>query len=253
VNKPITGWCKDRFLVAKSPAGALLYPSVFEEGSPGRIADHEVAPTLIHAFPKRFRKTPIPLKFDAGDLLATQSKMIISDTLWNKNDRSEHFADQLKHAFGQKLIWLHRVPDHHIGMFAAPLDEKTILVGDPWLGQRLWSEHATRSLGRPKFSPSEMTPFKHAADQLRQAGFRVVSVPTAVFDTKVYLSYTNGIFETRGSRKIVYMPWYDEPRLDQAAMQIYRSQGWEVIPIPVRSVYRFRGTIGCLVNVLERK
>ncbi len=252
VGQPITGWCKDRFLVAGSPPGALICPSLFEAASPGRIADREIVPALARAFPRRFWKAPIPLKFDAGDILATDSHVIVSDTLWNRNSRPGEFRRLLESAFAGKLVWLRGAPDHHIGMFAAPLDEKTVMVGDPDLGRRLWSPRATRNLGRPDFSPAAVTPFRKAADQLRRAGFRVIPLPTAVLDTKVYVSYTNAILETRGPRRIAYMPWYDQPELDQAAAKAYRDAGWGVIPIPVKSVYQFRGTIGCLVNVVER-
>lgn len=80
----------------------------------------------------------------------------------------------------------------------------------------------------------------------------MVKLPTAILGVKTYKSYNDAVFETNAGRRIVYMPWYDEPALDSAAKRAYESAGWKVVPIPVRTVYRFRGTIGCLINVLER-
>jgi len=48
------------------------------------------------------------------------------------------------------------------------------------------------------------------------------------------------------------MPSYGVPELDSAAAKAYRSQGFDVKPVPVASVFRLCGTIGCLVNVLGR-
>ena len=67
----------------------------------------------------------------------------------------------------------------------------------------------------------------------------MVKLPTAVLGVKTYISYTNGVFETRHGVRIVYMPWYDEPTLDNAARRAYESAGWQVVPIPVRTVFRF--------------
>jgi hypothetical protein len=81
-------------------------------------------------------------------------------------------------------------------------------------------------------------------------------------DDKTYVTYTNGIYETRNGRKIAYVPQYaqidgpGEPKvaaMDAAALETYRRLGWEVRPIHVRDAYRFHGTVGCLANVLERR
>jgi hypothetical protein len=71
-------------------------------------------------------------------------------------------------------------------------------------------------------------------------------------DPKTFITYTNGVFETRDGVRIVYMPWYDWPALDEAARATYASLGYRVHPVPVRALYPLRGTIGCLINVLAR-
>lgn len=253
VGKPITTWCKDRFLVGTGSPAALICPAQSSVGLSTRTNDWLVAPELANSFPSRFRARQVDLRFDAGDVLPIGSRIIASDTLWNRNKRPPHFRDRLRAAFGMDVIWLRGVPDHHIGMYAAPLDDHTILVGDPEAGRRLWTPSAERSLGNADFSPDVVAPFERAARQLRAAGFRVIRVPLIVLGPQTYITYTNGVFETRGSRRIVYMPVYGNAKLDDAGMRAYESAGWKVRPVPVRTVYKYHGTIGCLINVLQRQ
>lgn len=251
VGAPITTWCKDRFLVASGSPASIVTPVPEGAGPPGRANDALVAAVLARGSGGRYRAAQSPLGFESGDLMPTPTRLIFSDVLWDKNNRDPQFGSKLTRLFGRKLVWLHDVPVHHIGMFAAPLDDRTVAVGDPEAGRALWGPNEERLLGRADFSSATTAPFARAAQQLRSAGFRTIPLPTAVIAPKVYISYTNGVFETRNGRRIVYMPWYDAPRLDVAARAAYERAGWEVRPIPVRTLYRYRGTIGCLINVLE--
>lgn len=253
MGQPITGWCKDRFLVADSNPNTLIHPPLDESGPSMRMHDGKVADELAKALPQYFKSMQIPLKFDAGDVMPSEIGTIVSDTLWRKNQNPHDFQRVIAQAFSGNVIWLRGAPDHHIGMFAAPLQGKMIAVGDTGLGRKLWSASATKELGKANFSRSTTLPFSKAARQLKLAGFNIIPLPTIVLGPKTYISYTNGVFETRGGKRIVYMPWYGVDAPDKAAKRIYEKAGWEVIPIPVRSVYKFRGTIGCLINVLERK
>lgn len=252
VGKPITGWCKDRFLVTSDRPAALVHPPAADPGLAARSNDSLVAPALAKAYPNRFRCVELPIRFDAGDIVATRSRVIVSDNLWRKYGRPADFKAQLYRQFGRGVLWLRGVPDHHIGMYAAPLDERTVVVGDPELGRSLWTKASETSLGAADFSSATVAAFKRAARQLRSAGFRVIRAPLIPLGPQTYVTYTNGVFETRGGRRIVYMPVYGDAALDAAGRKAFESAGWQVRPIPVRSVYKFRGTIGCMINVLER-
>jgi hypothetical protein len=247
LNAAITGWSKDRFLVTGEKPARLLCPRPDPNPIPGRNNDPLVASALAKRWPGRFVVDYQPLAFDAGDILCTDTTAIFSDSLAAKNGRPPDLDRQVAQMTGLKPLWLRGVPDHHIGMFAAPLDDRTVVVGDPDLGL---------SLSKPQealTSSADLQPFRNAISEFEKAGFKVVKAPILVFAPKVYATYTNAVLEHQGSRKIVYMPVYGIPRLDEAGAAAYRSQGWEVKPIPVGSVYRLRGTIGCLVNVLQRK
>lgn len=246
----ITGWSKDRFLVAPGKPSVLLGPSIPPTSLASRDHDAKVAGAIESQWPDRFRAARYPIVFDAGDILCTDGLAIFSDSLARKNGEPSDLATVVATMTGKNPFRLKGVPDHHIGMFAAPLDSKTVIVGDPDLGRQLWKPNP---LGKPDFSNSVVEPFRRAAREFEKAGFQVIRAPLIVFGPQVYLTYTNGLFESRGDRKVAYVPVYGVPRLDDAGLQAYRTAGWETRPVRVEPVFRFRGTIGCLVNVLERR
>jgi len=255
VGVPITGWCKDRFLVTSAQPVQLIEPVAETTTFVGRVSDSLVAPAIQKAYTGRFQAVGISMHFDSGDILPTAQSVIVSDELSSKNGNRPAVAEELNRLFGRRVIWLTGVPPHHIGMFVAPLGDNTVLVGDPAMA-RLANTSATIGSDEIKhadFSPRVQAMFDHAAKELGGAGFRVVRIPEVYLAPKVYISYTNAVFETAGAKKFVYMPWYDIPHLDEAAKRIYESQGWTVRPVPVRTLYRQRGTIGCLINVLGRR
>ncbi|MGD8238905.1 MAG: agmatine deiminase family protein [Armatimonadota bacterium] len=272
VGAPITTWCKDRFLVAAPGAEDSRATLITQQAGAGewgaRTNDWLVAPALARHESARFAAVELPLRFDAGDLLATEGCLFVSDALWEKNrgvtvrSRAELLA-KLKSLFDRRIVWLGgepgAVPDHHIGMYVAPMDGETALVGDAELGKQLWEElpePARADLAgerAPDFSEAKLAVFRSAAQQLRSEGFRVVSLPLVPFaDSKVFLTYTNGVFETRDGTRVVYMPTCGIPVLDEAARRAYAAEGFAVRRIPARDLFPHRGTIGCLVNVLER-
>ncbi len=255
---PITGWSKDRFLVTASHPATLVTPRQETAGFQSRTNDQKVAPALARACPDRFRTKALPIRFDSGDILASRQHVFVSDVLWEKNQHSgfvskAELARYLRKTFGRNVVWLSPAPPHHIGMFLAPIDRATVAVGDPDLGRRLWTRDPPDALGTPDFSRAAVQPFRAVISQLEKSGFRVVRVPCVYFEPQVYLSYTNGVFETRGKRRIVYMPVCGQKALDAAARRAYEAAGFQVRPVPVRDVFRHRGTIGCLVNVLRRR
>ncbi len=114
---------------------------------------------------------------------------------------------------------------------------------------------------RSDFSDAMVARFDRAAKDLADAGYRVVRIPTVAFDDKTYFAYTNGVYETRGGKKIAWVPQYADTslpdaakiaKLDEAARKIYEDLGWTVKPVAVRASYPYHGTIGCLANVLAR-
>ena len=66
------------------------------------------------------------------------------------------------------------------------------------------------------------------------------------------MTYTNALFDRRGTQRIGYLPTYALPALDAAGTAFWEAQGFEVHPIDVSTIYQLNGSLGSLVNVLQR-
>jgi hypothetical protein len=266
---PISPWSKDRALVAAGTATQLLLPAEPSGPGPLRRADWLTPVDLARALPGELRVTVLPLDFDAGDFAVTSGRLLVDANLVAKNagrgiDSPDALARTLRQVFAMDVTVLGHVPGdvprHHLSMYLTPLDDGVVLVGDPQAGRRL--------VGAP-FRPGEASPdtgaalvadfsgetqarFTRVASELARAGFRVVRIPTVPFDDKTYFAYTNGVFETRNGRRIAWVPVFDVPVLDQAALAVYAQLGWETRPVPSRAAFPYHGTLGCLINVLGR-
>src|SRR5262249_32837209 len=96
--------------------------------------------------------------------------------------------------------------------------------------------------------------FDRAAELLVAQGFTVTRIPVVVLPgAGSYVTYTNALFDRDDRGPVVYLPTYRVPALDDAAAGLYGSLGYRVIPIDVSTVYRMNGSLGCLVNVMERE
>jgi hypothetical protein len=274
VAPPITLWSKDRALVA-APRGeatrsTLLIPLAPDPKWAERRGDWATLAAIALDAPAHYLVRELPLEFDAGDFTVTGQRVLVDVNLMGKNAgrglaTPEALAELLTKTFGRPVTVLGRVvgdvPRHHMSMYMAPLGSGTVLVGDPPAGQRWLAAHPapiawgtspdTGEALVPDFAPSTVGRFDNAAKELAAAGFRVERMPVIPFDDKTYVTYTNGVYETRGGKKIAYVPFYDLG-LDADAKAIYERLGWEVKPVRVKDVFPFHGTIGCLVNVLAR-
>jgi len=139
-------------------------------------------------------------------------------------------------------------------MYMMPLDDHTIAVGDVHAGMELLGHEPAGSSLELDDTAIEARRFDRAAELLAARGFRVVRVPVLVLaGAGSYVTYTNALFDrTAAGKRVVYMPTYSLPALDQAAQRFYEQQGFEVHPIDVTPIYRLNGSLGCLVNVLAR-
>jgi hypothetical protein len=269
---PITTWSKDRALVTERPKGQaawIVAPSEPSRQWQQRYNDWGTVRSFAEASEGEFRAKVAPFDFDAGDFIIDGDTMIVDTNLLEKNRHrgianSVELRRRLSAWFRTKVLVLGEepgdTPRHHIAMYMTPLQRGTVLVGDPRLAREIVSD--TYRPGeissdsnddlQPDFSPEMQARFDQAADALKAAGYQVERIPNLPFDHKTYYSYTNGVFEVRGGERIAYMPIYGHEALDQAARRTYEKLGWTVKPIRVRKVYKYHGTIGCLVNITKR-
>jgi hypothetical protein len=270
IDVPIGIWSKDRALVLESNERIeLVVPPRPRPGETSRPGDWEIVPTVARTMPDRFEVKRIPLTFDAGDFTVTGDRVLVDPNLYARNAshgvRSPaELRDRVATLLGREVVMIGSevgdVPRHHMSMYMAALDGGVALVGDPAAGAKIVGDGFTpgeksAETGEPlraDVSPTTIARFDRAATELARAGFRVVRIPTIAFDDKTYFAYTNGVFETRGGRRVARVPTFDVPALDDAARRVYEELGWRVVPIRARKVYTQHGTIGCLVNVLAR-
>lgn len=271
IDAPISTWSKDRALVTRDP-GALVVPPAPDPRWIERRHDWSAPIAVAGASGGRFIVRELPLSFDAGDFTVTGDDVLVDVNLWTKNrDRGSvqtpgALRELLERALsgGAHVTMLGErdgdVPRHHMSMYMAPLGAKTALVGDPRLARPIVGDafvpgERSPDTGEPlraDFSDATTARFDRAARDLTAAGWRVDRVPVVPFDDKTYITYTNGVYETRAGTKRAYLPVYELPALDAAATAVYRRLGWEIVPVRVRALYPFHGTIGCAVNVLSR-
>jgi hypothetical protein len=277
LSTPLGIWSKDRALVLSPSAGGsgasatteLVIPPRPRSGESSRPQDWDVVPKLAAALPSELTVKQLPIAFDAGDFAVTRERVFFDVNLFTRT-RSRGFRspaelrERMRGILGRDVVMLGAepgdVPRHHMSMYMALLDGGVALVGDPEAGLRLVgprfvAQQTSPETGKPltaDFSRETIARFDRAAGELAAAGLRVVRVPTVPFDDKTYFAYTNGVYETRGGRKIAWVPRFGVRAVDDAARDVYEHLGWHVIPVSVDDVYAQHGTIGCLVNVLAR-
>ena len=126
------------------------------------------------------------------------------------------------------------------GTDVASLDARTIAVGDVHLALALLGKAAA-----PDDATAKALRFDLAAERLAAKGFRVVRVPALA-----HVSYTSALFDRdRDGTRLVYLPTYGLPVLDDAAQKLYESEGFVVHAIDVVAL---DGSFGALVDVIAR-
>lgn len=261
VGVTITTWSRDRYAatVDADGHGAILAPPRIASVSASRAGDARspfaISQALYHRDPH-----VADIVFEGGDLAATPRWIFADANLVARNvgrgqaDRASIEAE-LHRRFAQEVVWLGEragdVPRHHIMMYAVPLDEHTVAVGDVRAGAALLGDASKLELDEVDVQAAR---FDRAARELSDHGFRVVRVPALVLaGGGSFVTYTNALFDRRADgTRVVYLPTYALPALDDAARAFYARQGFAVVPIDVSAIYRLNGSLGCLVNVLAR-
>jgi hypothetical protein len=267
VGSAITTWSRDRYaaLVGEHGEVSILAPPFLGAAFAARTGDFRSAFAISAAL---YRHDPQVAKyaFEGGDLAATPRYLFADVNLVERNkgrglvDR-EILARRLAHDFGQELIWLGDatgdVPTHHIMMYMVPLDDRTVAVGDERAALALTdAAHVDREdLGLDPDVDTQIRRFDHAAELLAARGFHVVRFPALVLEGgRTFVTYTNALFDraAQGTQRVVYLPTYQIPALDDEAARQYAALGYTVHRIDVSSIYHANGSLGCLVNVIAR-
>jgi hypothetical protein len=260
VGTQISTWSRDRYaaLVDDAGNGSILAPPRVETSSILRAGDARSPAAISQALYHR-PPTVADIAFEGGDFAATPRWLFADANLIARNagrgaaDRAS-IERELRRRFAQQIVWLGDavgdVPRHHLMMYAVPLDDRTVAVGDVRAGLALLGDTPLPL----DDSALQARRFDRAAELLATQGFEVVRVPALVLaGAGSFVTYTNALFDrTPDGRRVVYLPTYRLPALDRAGRAFYEAHGFIVHPIDVGSIYGLNGSLGCLVNVIAR-
>lgn len=277
IGKAISTWSKDRFVAMRVPGGpgapVLCAPGRTRTANPLRTNDQEVPYRLALDARHLCGVRETDIDFDGGDFLATARHLFASPTIFEKNPpkagararTTAELTDYLSRKMSRKITWLgntpREAPPHHVGMFLTVIGQKAA-VGDVRLAEAVAAAHpetltALQPAGgaaAPAFRADLCTRLDRIVRQMQSLGYTVVRVPLLPSATpRAWMSYNNGIVETRGHATIFYMPTFGAPALDAAAADIFRAKlGCTVMPIDCAKIWQLGGSLHCLVNVVER-
>jgi hypothetical protein len=259
---PISPWSKDRYgtmVTRHGPALCVPHPDI--AGRRISAAGDGAVPGLLAR--KGLELRHLPFRFDGGDLIASPDHIFMAANCLARNqpydqEGRRRLVAEMGAAFGKSIVVLGKsptdVPAHHIGMYLTPLDNKTIMVGDPDWGQRVYSQITANPPETLTGEGLGLAPFRYVRQALEAKGFNVIPIPLVVTPrAQVYITYNNGILETRAGKRIFYMPTYDIPHLDDMAAAVYERHGITVKRVPVANLYRHTGSLRCLVGIMSRK
>ena len=216
----------------------------------------------------------LPLHLEGGNVVGGSEHVFVGVNAITDNLASGMEADDIrgwvKKALGKEVVFLQdadgNVPKSHADMYLTPLPGNKVLLADPGLGSKLLGGMSEGSMSYPETEgvDRDILFFKHddrlkgqfeeMEQALQKRGFEVERLP-GVFagDNEWMVTYNNVLMDFRRGHSVVYMPVYHLDALDDAARKVYESNGFEVCPIDVSTVFHLNGAIRCLANVIERK
>ena len=158
VGHPITAWSRDRWLAlgaCGSQPAVLLYPRG-EDGAavwPAREGDERVAGDLAVALGSGVASRRSDLYFDGGDFAADSETVFVRPAVLFRNlqrtvETREELLDHLAAVLKRRIVLLENAPDHHVAMYMMPIGNRTVLVGDPRLAERLLAGSPARTRHR---------------------------------------------------------------------------------------------------------
>ncbi|MEW6280613.1 MAG: hypothetical protein AB1758_18455 [Candidatus Eremiobacterota bacterium] len=170
----------------------------------------------------------------------------------------------------------------HIDMGLTPVDDDTVLVGDPRLAIEIlqglspeereqYNEHLRKATGEEgdlvqKLIDANTTDdpllqhqFDYNAQHMEKLGYAVVRLPYLQGPPGLsWITYNNCLMENYarpdGSEvRRVFLPTFGLPALDDRAEATYREQGFDVERLELPALTAWRGAIRCISNVLDRE
>ncbi len=259
----VTPWSRDRYTLSMDLDGNyfLVVPEASDGASQQRLNDWMV-PWKLAEYDPTLQVLAIPLRFDGGDLMITETHVIASARLLEKNlgtlvGSRQELVDMLHQYFGREVFLFgegpEQVPYHHVGMFITPMPDGSFVLADPDLAIELIGREQALELGAD-LSEENLARFRSVHRLFREAGFETTSMPMLPLEGELnYITYNNLLMDVRRSGEThVFVPTYNIPELDSWALAEFERLGVVTHGIDVESIFVHNGSVRCLVNILAR-
>lgn len=273
VDRPITAWARDRRVARVTadaqPAGAIIPRDCRDYGDDYR--NDLFVPYLLEHGGLSLPGEDTFVHIEGGNIVANGRHIFVGANVIEDNEALGNDAATVKRELlrilGRPYVLVgnedQRAPWRHVDMYLTPIDDHTVLVASTAVADMLLSSRTglidqLAGVLAPEDCVGLLTRrsnrFEAIAAQLTEYGYDVVRLPALADPGEEWMvTYNNVLMEERDGQRIVYMPVYDLPVLDQAAEAVYRSLGFEVHTIDVSQVFQHGGAVRCLVNVLSRE
>lgn len=274
VNRPITVWARDRRICRQTPEGepASTFVPTPHTTYDGEKQNDLMVQSLLWPTGLVPNIALTAFHLEGGNVVSNRRHIFIGANAFEDNQHrfqseSELFSE-MSRLFGRTCVPIRaadgQVPWIHTDMYLTPIDTRTILVASPIEGCRLLPNMNTiPAMLRER--PAELAfnvlepgsriqqRFDDVAEQLEHMGYEVIRVPALINVEKDWMvTFNNVVMDYQQGQRLVYLPRYNIPQLDEAAAQIYRALGFEVHQVDVSAIFHLGGTVRCLTNVTQR-
>jgi len=273
LSMPISIWARDRVIARQDP----LFKDPISPFTPQRASyydeckDNElVVGDLLALVRITGPGAKGHLRLEGGNVVANRRHVFLGSNVVDENsdlaDADEVHRDLLDY-IGRDYVLVGdavgAVPWVHIDMYLTPISDSLVLVSSVELGETLAELHCgdgeppnDSDIPVPQSCPADMfeQQLNEVADAVRKLGYKVIRLP-ALADPMAgwMITYNNVLMEERHGKRIVYMPTYHVPALDDSAAEVYEQLGFEVHTVDVSGVYQSGGALRCMVNVVRRR
>ena len=271
VGCDISIWARDRYIARQPadlqsrsagfvPATCIDYgpPKTNELRLPAMLTAARLAPGILES----------RLHVEGGNVVSNWKHVFVGSNVFEENKQLgpvTRLRQELYGVFGRTYIPVAdregAVPWCHVDMYLTPIDEKTILVGSPDLGEHLLSKYYGEDdeivgdlVGWASSSGTYQAQFDAVAELATKRGYEVLRLPVVANQSEEWMiTYNNVLLDERDGKRVAYLPLYNIPPLDDVAQGVYRALGFDIETIDVSGIYEYGGALRCVANVTERR